>query len=158
MVQFSAERVPASEIKYVVPFEVNSKSVGADYFAESAREEDGSFKRNLPGIGIVETMEGMRGPNCDPDKIDPLIRRFIEHTSRFTLSIVPVWKNRIKPLFWLFKRTIAQPMGQANLPFNTEEAQRGSQPILMPLISNAMTSSTYGAGCAPFRRRERLSM
>jgi hypothetical protein len=125
VVQFSAERVPASEIKYVVPFEVNSKSVGADYFAELAREEDGSFKRNLPGIGIVETMEGMRGPNCDPDKIDPLIREFYEHTSRFTLSIVPVWKNRIKPLFWLFKRTIAQPMGQANLPFNTEEAQRG---------------------------------
>ena len=125
VVQFSAERVPASEIKYVVPFEANSKSVGADYFAELARAEDGSFKRNHPGIGIVETMESMRGPTCDPDKVDPLIREFYEHTSRFTLSIVPVWKNRIKPLFWLFKRTIAQPMEQANLPFNTEEAQRG---------------------------------
>jgi len=125
VVQFSAERVPASEIKYVVPFEANSKYVGADYFAELARAEDGSLKRNLPGIGIVETMESMNGPYFDPDRVDPLIREFYEHTSRFTLSIEPVWKNRIKPLFWLFKRTIAQPMGQANLPFNTEEAQRG---------------------------------
>jgi hypothetical protein len=125
VVQFSAERVPASEIKYVVPFEASSKSVGSDYFAELARAEDGSFKRNPPGIGIVESMESMRGPNFDPEKVDPLIREFYEHTSRFTLSIVPVWKNRIKPLFWLFKRTIAQPIGQANLPFNTEEAQRG---------------------------------
>ena len=124
-VQFNAERVPVSEIRYVVPFEANSKYVGADYFAEFAREQDGSFKRNLPGIGIVETMESMRGPDFDPDQVDPLIREFYEHTSRFTLSIVPVWKNRIKPLFWLFKRTLAQPMGQANLPFNTEEAQRG---------------------------------
>jgi len=125
VVQFSAERVPVSEIKYVVPFEANSKTVGVDYFAELARAEDGFFKRNLPGIGIVDTMESMRGPTCDPDKVDPFIREFYEHTSRFTLSIVPVWKDRIKPLFWLFKRTIAQPMGQANLPFNTEEAQRG---------------------------------
>jgi hypothetical protein len=125
VVQFDAERVPASEIMYVVPFEANSKYVGADYFSELARQEDGSFKRNLPGIGIVETMESMRGPYFDPDEVDPLIREFYEHTSRFKLSIVPVWKNRIKPLFWLFKRTIAQPMGQANLPFNMEEAQRG---------------------------------
>jgi hypothetical protein len=125
VVQFNAERVPASEIRYVVPFEANSKYVGADYFVELAREQDGSFKRNLPDIGIVEAMENMRGPNFDPSKVDPLIREFYEHTSRFTLSIVPVWKNRIKPLFWLFKRTIAQPMGQANLPFNSEEAQSG---------------------------------
>jgi hypothetical protein len=125
LVQFSAERVPASEIKYVVPFEANSKYVGADYFSELARETDGSFKRNLSGIGIVETMASLRGPCFEPDQVHPLIREFYEHTSRFTLTIVPVWNNRYKPLFWLFKRTIAQPIGQANLPFNTEEAQRG---------------------------------
>ena len=125
LVQFNAERVAASEIKYVVPFEANSKYVGADYFSELAREKDGSFKRNPSGIGIVETMESLRGPYFDPDKVHPLIREFYEHTSRFTLTIVPVWNNRYKPLFWLFKRTIAQPIGQANLPFNTEEAQQG---------------------------------
>ena len=124
-IQLMAERVPRDEIKYVVPFEANSKYVGADYFKDLARSEEGSFIRNLEGIGIVESMENMRGPSCDPDLIHPLIRDFYEHTSDYKLNIKPVWKNRFKPLFWIFKRYIAQPIGQANLPFNTEEAQQG---------------------------------
>jgi hypothetical protein len=38
---------------------------------------------------------------------------------------VPVWKTWLKPVFWLYKKLVAQPIGQANLPFNQEEAQRG---------------------------------
>ena len=124
-IQLMAERVPESDIQYVVPLEANSKYVGANFFAELARTENGEFKRNQPGIGIVESMENLRGPHFDPDQVDPLIRIFYEHTSIFKLDIRPEWKNRIKPLFWIFKRYIAQSMGQANLPFNTEEAQRG---------------------------------
>ena len=121
----AAERVPLADIPYVVPFEANSNYIGSDYFQDLARTEAGAFKRNAPGAGIVQTMETMRGPNFDPDKIDPLIREFYEHTTRFKLSIVPVWKQWMKPIFWLYKKTVAQQIGQANLPFNQEEAQRG---------------------------------
>ena len=124
-IRLAAERVPANEIRYVVPFEANSRYIGADYFKDLARTEAGQFKRNAPGVGIVEAMETMRGPNFDPDLVDPLIREFYEHTTRFKLSIVPVWKQWMKPVFWLYKKVVAQQMGQANLPFNQEEAQRG---------------------------------
>ena len=121
----AAERVPIEEIPYVVPFEANSKYIGADYFQDLARTKSGEFKRNAPGAGIVETMETLRGPTFDPDQVDPLIREFYEHTTRFKLVIVPVWKQWMKPVFWLYKSLLAQPIGQANLPFNQEEAQRG---------------------------------
>lgn len=121
----AAERVPVADIPYVVPFEANSKYIGAEYFQDLARTLEGDFKRNVPGAGIVESMDTLRGPTFDPDQIDPLIREFYEHTTRFKLAIVPVWKQWMKPVFWLYKRSIAQPMGQANLPFNQEEAQRG---------------------------------
>ena len=124
-IQLMAERVPRDEIRYVVPFEANSKYVGADYFKDLARSEDGIFKRNQSGIGIVETLDNMRGPLCDPNLVNPLIREFYEHTSNFKLNIKPEWKIQYKPLFWIFKRYIAQQIGQANLPFNTEEAQEG---------------------------------
>lgn len=124
-IQLMAERVPRNEIRYVVPFEANIKYVGADYFKDLARTEQGIFKRNQTGIGIVNSMENMRGPNFDPDLVNPLIREFYEHTSNFKLNITPVWNQRFKPLFWIFKRYIAKPIGQANLPFNTEEAQQG---------------------------------
>lgn len=124
-IQLMAERVPREEIKYVVPFEANSKYVGADYFKDLARSEEGIFIRNSLGVGIVESMDNMRGPAFEVELVHPLIREFYEHTSNFKLNIVPEWEMRFKPLFWIFKRYIAQPIGQANLPFNTEEAQEG---------------------------------
>jgi hypothetical protein len=124
-ITLAAERVPSGEIRYVVPFAANSNFIGADYFRDLARTEDGEFKRNAPGAGIVETMETMRGPTFDPDLVDPLIREFYEHTTRFKLSIIPVWKQWMKPVFWLYKKMVARQIGQANLPFNQEEAQRG---------------------------------
>jgi hypothetical protein len=109
----------------VVPFEANSKYVGADYFKDLALSEEGLYIRNQEGIGIVESMDNMRGPAFEVDLVHPLIREFYEHTSNFKLNIIPEWEMRFKPLFWIFKRYIAQPIGQANLPFNTEEAQKG---------------------------------
>jgi hypothetical protein len=123
--QFTGERVPAGEARYVVPFEARTKYIGAEYMANLARDSEGSFKRNQPNIGIVESFDSLRGPTFDPARVAPLIREFYEHTSRFKLSIEPKWNPFMKPFFWLFKNTVAQPIGQANLPFNMEEAQRG---------------------------------
>jgi hypothetical protein len=123
--QLVGEQVAHEQVRFVVPFEANSRTVGADYFMDLARTREGTFKRNAPGIGIVDSMESLRGPYFDPDRVDPLIREFYEHTSRFKLHIVPVWKRRMLPLFWLFKRMIARRIGQANLPFDIREAQRG---------------------------------
>ena len=55
----------------------------------------------------------------------PLIREFYEHTSRFRLSITPEWRPWMKPGYELFKRVVAEPLGQAAIPSNLEEAQRG---------------------------------
>jgi hypothetical protein len=123
--QVVGERVPHSQVRMVVPFDASSGYVGADYFQDLARTKDGAYKRNAPGAGIVGSMDSMRGPAFDPDRVDPLIREFYEHTTRFKLNIVPKWKRRMLPLFWLFKRGLAQRVGQANLPFDVEEAQRG---------------------------------
>ena len=57
--------------------------------------------------------------------MDPLIREFYEHTSRFRLTIVPEWRQWMKPAYELFKRVVAEPLGQAAIPSNIEEAQRG---------------------------------
>ena len=55
----------------------------------------------------------------------PLIREFYEHTSRFKLSIVREWRRSMKPAYEIFKRFVAEPLGQAAIPSNIEEAQRG---------------------------------
>jgi hypothetical protein len=125
LVRVMAEEVPASELRYVVPFEARSRYVGADYVEQLAKIRGGTFRRNPPDVGILASLDSLDGPTFDAGRVHPLIREFYEHTSRFKLSIVPEWRRWMKPGYEVFKRLVAQPLGQATIPSNIEEAQRG---------------------------------
>jgi hypothetical protein len=125
LVRVMAEEVPASELRYVVPFEARSRYVGADYVEQLAKVRGGTFRRNPPDVGILASLDSLDGPTFDARRVHPLIREFYEHTSRFRLSIVPEWRRWMKPGYEIFKRLVAQPLGQAAIPSNIEEAQRG---------------------------------
>src|SRR4051794_18768855 len=125
LVRVMAEEVPASELRYVVPFEARSRYVGADYVEQLAKLRGGTFRRNPPDVGILASLDHLDGPSFDAQRVHPLIREFYEHTSRFGLSIVPEWRHWMKPGYEVFKRLVAQPLGQAAIPSNIEEAQRG---------------------------------
>jgi hypothetical protein len=125
LVRIMAEEVPASELRYVVPFEARSRYVGADYVEQLAKVRGGTFRRNPPDVGILASLDSLAGPTFDAARVHPLIREFYEHTSRFKLSIVPEWRQWMKPGYEVFKRVVAEPLGQAAIPSNIEEAQRG---------------------------------
>jgi hypothetical protein len=125
LVRVMAEEVPASELRYVVPFEARSRYVGADYVEQLAKLRGGTFHRNPPDVGILASLAALEGPTFDARLVHPLIREFYEHTSRFRLSIVPEWRRWMKPGYEVFKRLVAEPLGQAAIPSNIEEAQRG---------------------------------
>jgi hypothetical protein len=125
LVRVMAEEVPASELRYVVPFEARSRYVGADYVEQLAKLRGGTFHRNPPDVGILASLDSLDGPTFNAGRVHPLIREFYEHTSRFRLSIVPEWRRWMKPGYEVFKRLVAEPLGQAAIPSNIEEAQRG---------------------------------
>jgi hypothetical protein len=125
LVRIMAEEVPAAELRYVVPFEARSRYVGADYVEQLAHIKGGSFSRNPPDVGILSSLDSLDGPGFEASRVHPQIREFYEHTSRFKLSIVPEWRAWMKPAYGLFKSVVAEPLGQAAIPSNIEEAQRG---------------------------------
>jgi len=125
LVRVMAEEVPASELRYVVPFEARSRYVGGDYVEQLAKARGGTFRRNPPDVGILASLDSLQGPTFDANRVHPLIREFYEHTSRFKLSIVPEWRRWMKPGYELFKLVVAEPLGQAAIPSNIEQAQRG---------------------------------
>jgi hypothetical protein len=125
LVRIMAEEVPASELRYVVPFEARTRYVGSEYVEQLAEIRGGTFRRNPPDVGILASLDSLAGPTFEAGLVHPLIREFYEHTSRFRLSIIPEWRRWMKPGYGLFKLLVAQPLGQAAIPSNIEEAQRG---------------------------------
>lgn len=118
-------RVTPEQVPFVVPFESHTGFVGTSYFEDLARKRGGRFRRNAPDMGLMEDFDVLAGPSLDPRRVHPLIREFYEHTTRFTLDVRPSWSALFLPGFWLFRKGLAERIGQANLPFDLEEAQQG---------------------------------
>ena len=124
-VTVQAERATAAELPFVVPLESRTRFVGTDYVQALAGVLGGRYERDAADAGIVASLEELAGPELDPAAVDPLVREFYEHTTRFALDIVPVWRTWVRPGYLLYRYAVARPLGQANVPMNQREALRG---------------------------------
>jgi hypothetical protein len=124
-VSLLAERVRAEELPFVVPREARSRYVGTGYVRELAEALGGEYTADAPDVGIVASLDELAGPGFDPARVDPLVREFYEHTTRFTLDIVPEWRLWVRPGYLLYRTVVARPLGQASVPMNQREALRG---------------------------------
>ncbi|MBL7258628.1 hypothetical protein [Paractinoplanes lichenicola] len=124
-VDLLAERVAADELPFVVPLEARTGYVGTDYVRGLAEVLGGKYQADAGDVGIVASLDDLAGPQFEPDWVDPLVREFYEHTTRFKLDIVPEWKLWVRPGYLLYRTLVARPLGQANVPMNQRETLRG---------------------------------
>jgi hypothetical protein len=124
-VSLLAERRPAADLPFVVPRPARSTYVGTGYVRDLAAELGAHYTADAPDTGIVASLDALAGPELDPALVDPLVREFYEHTTRFALDIVPQWRLWVRPGYLLYRRLVARPLGQASMPMNQREAQRG---------------------------------
>ncbi len=124
-VSLLAERVRAADLPFVVPRPARSRYVGTDYVESLADELGAHYTADAPDTGIVASLNALAGPDLDPGQVDPLVREFYEHTTRFALDIVPEWRLWVRPGYLLYRTLVARPLGQASIPMNQREAQRG---------------------------------
>jgi hypothetical protein len=124
-VSLLAERVPASDLPFVVPLEARTRYVGTGYVRALADVLGGTYRADAPDVGIVASLDALAGPQFDPSTVDSRVREFYEHTTRFALDIVPKWRMWVRPGYLLYRTLLARPLGQASVPMNQREAQRG---------------------------------
>jgi hypothetical protein len=124
-VSLLAERATAEELPFVVPLESRTRYVGTGYVRELAATLGGTYRAAAEDVGIVASVDALAGPELDPAEVDPLVREFYEHTTRFTLDIDPEWRAWVRPGYLLYRTVVARPLGQASVPMNLREAQRG---------------------------------
>ena len=124
-VSLLAERATPSDLPFVVPHAAKSRYVGTGYVRELAAMTGGVYQADAYDVGIVASLDDLSGPQFEPDEIDPRVREFYEHTTRFSLDIVPQWRLWVRPGYLLYRNLIARPLGQANVPMNQRETLRG---------------------------------
>jgi hypothetical protein len=124
-VSLLAERVDADQLPFVVPLESRTRYVGTGYVRELAGVLGGTYRADAPDVGIVASFDELAGEQFDPAGVDPRVREFYEHTTRFALDIVPEWRLWVRPGYLLYRTLVARPLGQANVPMNQRETQRG---------------------------------
>ena len=124
-VDLLAERTTAGRLPFVVPLAARTRYVGTGYVADLAERTGGAYVRGAVDVGIVASLDELAGPEFDPGAVHPLVREFYEHTTRFTLDIVPRWRTWVRPGYLLYRTLVARPLGQANVPMNQREIQEG---------------------------------
>jgi hypothetical protein len=124
-VSLLAERVDPAELPFVVPLEARTRYVGTGYVRDLAAVLGGEYQADARDVGIVASLDELTGPGFDPHDVDPRVREFYEHTTRFTLDIVPRWRLWVRPGYLLYRTLVARPLGQASVPMNQRETQRG---------------------------------
>jgi hypothetical protein len=159
-VSLLAERVSADDLPFVVPLPARSRYVGTGYVRELAGTLGGSYVADAPDTGIIASLDQLAGPRFNPAGVDPRVREFYEHTTRFTLDIVPEWRLWVRPGYLLYRTLVARPLGQANVPMNQREGP-GAQALslypaaglvlvrLLPSRGDQKPSVTYVATAAP---------
>jgi len=120
-----AERARPEDLPMVVPLAATSRFVGTDYVRALAEALGGAYVRDATDVGIVASLDDLAGPGFDPRSVHPLVREFYEHTTRFRLDITPQWRPWVRPGYLLYRTFVARPLGQANVPMNQREVQRG---------------------------------
>ncbi len=134
-----AERARPEDLPFVVPLESRTRRVGTDYVRALADVTGGTYTRGATGVGIVGSLDELAGPEFDAAAADPRVRAFYERTTDYKLDILPEWRAWARPGYLLYRTFVARPLGQANVPMNQREAQRG-------VVSRIDTIDTDGDG------------
>ena len=118
-----AERVDAADLPFVVPLESRSRYVGTGYVEELSQVLGGTYVAGAGDIGIVASLDELAGPSSTPVRSTPLVREFYEHTTRYTLDIVPRWRAWVRPGYLLYRTLLAPTAGTGQ---RADEPARGA--------------------------------
>jgi hypothetical protein len=125
--------------------------VGPGYYAALARQQGLVLEADDPEAGLLPDFAALRGPAFDPDRVDPRIRDFYEHTARYRLVVASRWSPLFLPLGWLLVGAVSRRIAQLNFPLGVHEA-RGEMTSQVLRLREPAGGRYVPAGCAPNRR------
>jgi hypothetical protein len=108
--------VPYPWVPFATRFRDDDDVVGAAFFEEFARRTEARFHGRGTDTGLMDDFDALASDHFDPSKVDPIIRDFYEHTTRFDLELKVHWSLWFYPVGWLYKFLVSRRMRQFDIP------------------------------------------
>ncbi|TMQ05453.1 MAG: hypothetical protein E6J90_12575 [Deltaproteobacteria bacterium] len=112
---------------------LGDRVIGDAPYRDVAARQGLTIERDARDAGLVGDFGALRGADCDPDRLDPRIREFYEHTTRFAMD---VWSQTYFPTsiaLFLLVTTISRQVNQLNFPLSPLESARGMSSEIIAL-------------------------
>ena len=104
-----------------------------------------------PDAGLIPSFENLRGPSFDPDRVDPRIRHFYEHTALYKLEVWSEVYFAGKFVLWLLVEFISRRMDQLNFPISSLEVAKGMTSEIVQLCEPNSGKLAYTGWLRRFR-------
>src|ERR1700758_1890903 len=104
-----------------------------------------------PDAGLIPSFEDLRGPSFDPDRVDPRIRHFYEHTALYKLEVWSEVYFAGKFVLWLLVEFISRRMDQLNFPISSLEVAKGMTSEIVQLREPNSGTLAYTGWLRRFR-------
>jgi hypothetical protein len=109
--------------------------IGAQFYNSLAKREKLTLQM-APDAGLLTDFSALRGPDFDPDKVDPRIRDFYEHTALYEFDVWSEANLWTRVFLWVLTRFVSQNMDQLNFPVSSLELAHGMSSEVLPLYDS----------------------
>lgn len=124
--------------------------IGAGVYQQVAKAQN--LDLSMPfDAGLIPDFSLLRGPSFDPDKVDPRVRHFYEHTALYHLDVWSEVYFAGKFVLWLLVEFISRRMNQLNFPISSMEVAKGMTSEIVQLRDRDNGKLVYTGWLRRFR-------
>jgi hypothetical protein len=150
LVRLTGRRIRKSEVPWLDCVLGKPGVIGTGVYQRIADEEKLEIGQP-PDAGLIPSFESLRGPSFDPERVDPRIRHFYEHTALYKLEVWSEVYFAGKFVLWLLVEFISRRMDQLNFPISSLEVAKGMTSEIVQLREPGSGRLAYTGWLRRFR-------
>jgi hypothetical protein len=142
LVRLTGRRVCRADAPWLSCFLGDAGRIGTGIYQRIAGAEELDVQTPA-NAGLVPDFEMLRGPDFNPDVVNPRIRHFYEHAAAYNLE---VWSEvYLVGLFflWLLVEFLSTRMDQLNFPISSLELAKGMSSEVVQLVDRKTGELRY---------------
>jgi hypothetical protein len=124
-VQLTGRRVALSEYPWLEGPIGDVELIGSSFFRRLAEREQLELVENGAGRGLIADFSCLRGPACDPDRVDRRVVAFYENTEDFELDVWSEWCGAFRPFGSALAAIFSRRLQQLDVPLSPLDTRLG---------------------------------